>query len=429
MSNTKQLSQNVVDNLRPQARRYDTADIGSRNSILGLIVRVEPSGRKTWYVRYRLKGHRRMMRIGDASSMTLTRARANARSIIAQSAEAELGRAEDPANIRAKAPKMPTLGEYIEEQYARALSSKKSGTPTLERLRHCFSESQIWAMKLNDTDLAQSIVHWREDRLDAGRMKSTVNRDASALRAALSHAVDAGVLDSHPMQRVRPIRETQEHRVRYLSDDEECRLWDALDRREERIRAERDSANGWRAERGHALLSNLRAFPYVDHIKPIVTLAVHTGMRRGELFSLEWRDIDFDIKILTVRGHVAKSGKARRIPLNQTAIRMLEHWGSMQPRSGFVFKSPKSGGRLDNIKKAWEAVMKDAGIEDFRFHDLRHHFASCLVMAGVPLNTVREVLGHSSLTMTLRYAHLAPEAGHDAVARLDNRYGGLESSP
>lgn len=125
---------------------------------------------------------------------------------------------------------------------------------------------------------------------------------------------------------------------------------------------------------------------------------------------------------MTVRGAVAKSGKARRIPLNEAVLAMLETWGPAGERKGLVFPSPSGGGRLDNIHKGWTAVLREAAIEGFRFHDLRHHFASCLVMSGVPLYTVKELLGHQSYEMTQRYAHLAPEAGHDAVARLALRH-------
>ncbi len=80
--------------------------------------------------------------------------------------------------------------------------------------------------------------------------------------------------------------------------------------------------------------------------------------------------------------------------------------------------SGKVGKRLDNVRKAWAGILKDAGIVDFRWHDLRHDFASKLVMNGVPLNTVRELLGHTDLTTTLRYAHLAPDHKAEAVNRL-----------
>lgn len=145
---------------------------------------------------------------------------------------------------------------------------------------------------------------------------------------------------------------------------------------------------------------------------------MNTGLRHGELFSLRWSNIDLEHRNLTVAGSYAKSGTTRQIPLNDEAVELLKQWQSqMVQDSGFVFTG-KVGSRVNNARKAWQKLLQDAGIEHFRWHDLRHHFASKLVMAGVDLNTVRELLGHSTITMTLRYAHLAPEHKAAAVARI-----------
>ena len=142
------------------------------------------------------------------------------------------------------------------------------------------------------------------------------------------------------------------------------------------------------------------------------------GLRRGELFGLAWADVDMDNANLTVQGLGAKSGRTRHIPLNSEGLGTLSGWKKQCENSeGLIFVSPK-GGRFDNIRTSWGKVLKAAGIKSFRWHDLRHTFASNLVMAGVDLNTVRELLGHSDYQMTLRYAHLAPEHKADAVARL-----------
>ena len=94
-------------------------------------------------------------------------------------------------------------------------------------------------------------------------------------------------------------------------------------------------------------------------------------------------------------------------------------WRNQTDSTGLVFPSPVTGESLISIKRSWGAVVKDAKLEDFTFHDLRHTFASKLVMKGVDLNTVRELLGHASIDMTLRYAHLAPEHKAAAVAVLN----------
>jgi integrase len=121
---------------------------------------------------------------------------------------------------------------------------------------------------------------------------------------------------------------------------------------------------------------------------------------------------------ITIHGDNAKSGKTRHLPLNATALSALKSWKEQQEDvDGLVFPSVE-GKPFDNVNKAWHRVLKDASINNFRWHDLRHHFASKLVMAGVDLNTVRELLGHSDIKMTLRYAHLAPEHKAAAVAKL-----------
>jgi integrase len=149
----------------------------------------------------------------------------------------------------------------------------------------------------------------------------------------------------------------------------------------------------------------------MDHLSPVVLLAMNTGMRRGELLSLEWSDLDLGAKIITVQARKAKSGKQRHIPLNAEALRVVTKWRDQCDGVGQVFEP-------QDVKKGWGALLTTAKITGFRFHDLRHHFASKLVMAGVDLNTVRELLGHSDITMTLRYAHLGPEHLAAAVEKL-----------
>lgn len=119
--------------------------------------------------------------------------------------------------------------------------------------------------------------------------------------------------------------------------------------------------------------------------------------------------------MVTVRGEDAKTGQTRHVPLNSEAATVATTWrpSSYEP-DACVFPSSEEWTPLAYIRKAWTGVLDAALVKAFRFHDLRHTFASNLVMAGVDLNTVRELLGHKSITMTLRYAHLAPQ--HKAAA-------------
>ena len=130
------------------------------------------------------------------------------------------------------------------------------------------------------------------------------------------------------------------------------------------------------------------------------------------MFSLLWGDVDFNSNTMTLRASVSKAGKTLSLPLNSVAVKVLSSWREQSPKAiatALVFPSPRGGGEFDNCKRAWAALVQNAQIENFRWHDMRHDFASQLVMRGVDLNTVRELMGHASLTMTLRYAHLAPK--------------------
>lgn len=129
----------------------------------------------------------------------------------------------------------------------------------------------------------------------------------------------------------------------------------------------------------------------------------------AELFDLKWSYVNFERRIVTVSAQTAKSRKARHIPLNAEAFETLKAWRSQcDLDNGRVFESG-DGARFDNVNSSWKKLLEDAKIADFRWHDMRDHFASRLAMGAVDLNTIRELLGHSDYGMTLRYAHLAPE--------------------
>lgn len=195
------------------------------------------------------------------------------------------------------------------------------------------------------------------------------------------------------------------------------------------MREERERFNEWRRERGYAEFPTISPNGFADYLRPMVLLSLNTGLRRGELFGLEWTDIDFEARTLAVRGAVAKSGNTRIVGLNDTALSVLDAWRRQHPGIGLVFKSPKTGKAFDNVNKAWRELLKDAKIIGFRWHDMRHSFASWLVQSGVDLYVVRQLMGHSSIAMTERYAHLAPQAAHEAVNRIRAMRGAVVVFP
>lgn len=161
--------------------------------------------------------------------------------------------------------------------------------------------------------------------------------------------------------------------------------------READLIAARASSNAWREVRGYTQLPALDA-AFADYLKPMSLLKLKTGLRRGEIFNLVWSDINLGSKNLTVKGEGSKSHQTRFIPLNSECITLLKAW-RQKSESDLVFPSPITGKRFNNISKAWKTLMLRAEVKDFRFHDLRHTFASNLVMKGVDLYTVKELMG------------------------------------
>jgi integrase len=394
----------LVANVKPGPKPYEIRD----TRLIGFLLRVQPSGSIIYTCEY---GRGKRITIGDAAKLTPTQARDKAKEILAA---VELG--TDPQAERRRA-KAHTLESFIREEYGPWFrANRRTGGMTVNYLLSRFPD--LKAKRLPDIN-AWLVEKWRAQRLKQVK-SATVNRELVTLKAALSKAVEWGLLDSHPLTKVKPGKVDHIGRVRFLDPTEERRLRDALDAREERHRLERDQANAWRAHRNYALLPDLRAMPLVDHLAPMVLLSLNTGLRRGELFNLERRHVDLERALLTVAGETEgnKTAKARHVPLNAEARAVLSDWIAHRQPVGLLFPG-RNGARMDNISNGWERLRKEAQLENFRWHDLRHTFASKLVMAGVDLNTVRELLGHAGLDMTLRYAHLAPEHKAAAVAKLD----------
>ncbi|MAS10321.1 tyrosine-type recombinase/integrase [Salinisphaera sp.] len=382
----------------PEGRDVDIYD----TRLIGFALRVRKSGRHSYRVNY---GRGKWATIGRLSDIKPAEAREQAQKILGDAVKGiDVGAARKQARAS-------TLRDYLANIYGPWVKThRKSGAATLSRLEACF-----------DTDLGGKRLHeitpwlvekWRSRRVKKGRAPATINRDITTLKASLNKAVEWGIIEANPIAKVKPAKLDRKGIVRYLSDDEEKRLREALAARDAKARIERENANHWRAKRGYPTMPVFER--YSDHLTPMVLLALNTGMRRGELFALKWSNVDLERGALAIQGDGAKSGQTRHIPLNSEALDVLKHC----PQNHTLVLPGKGGAKLTTIKKSWGALVESAKVENFRFHDLRHTFASKLVMRGVDLNTVRELLGHGDLTMTLRYAHLAPEHKAAAVEKL-----------
>ncbi len=399
------LTQTVVERAKLAKRPYEIRD----SRLNGFLVRVQPSGVKSFYCEYD-RGKR--WRLGRADSMAVGQARNQAKQIISQ-----YHSGIDPMDEKRSSARAITLGEFIDLFFLPwAQSHQKAHEQNIKRIRTVFKS--FLKRKLDDVSVID-LERWRASRIAVGNKTTTINRDIASIKAVFNRAVDFEIIEQNPIAKVKKAREDTRPRVRYLDDEELGSLLDALDRREVRRCGERDSANRWRKERGYRALPNLNKYAFTDHLKPMILLSLHTGMRRGEIFDLRWQHVDFSVRSIAVVGETAKSGKTRHIPMNQTSFDVLSSWRKQCTKSsGRVFKNA-DGHRFNNVKRSWAAILKQAGIVNFRWHDMRHHFASRLAMAGVDLNAIRELLGHSDYEMTLRYAHLAPEHKRKAVELLD----------
>jgi len=407
------LSARNIRTLQPREKPFEVVDV----EVKGFLLRVQPSGSMVYYFAYRnALGQRKRYRIGSSKSLSAAQARdqailLSARVIAGEDIQEEKKR----ERLTARLAKSRTLEGFLKHNYEPwATAHRTSGPATIQRMRSNFSH--LMNRPLMDINL-WVIEKWRSEQLKGGKARTTINRDVTTLKACLSKAVEWGVLEQNPLQKLRPLRSDNLSRVRYLTAEEEQALREALRERNERLCRERQSGNNWRRERHLSELPDLYSCAFADYLEPLTLLTMNTGLRRGEALQLKWTDVDLLQRKIVICGDNAKNGKTRYIPLNDEALTTLQCWKSDGCEVEWVF-SARNGRRLNSVKTAWKRVLQKARIYDFRWHDLRHHFASRLVMKRVDLNTVRELLGHSDLSMTLRYAHLSPEHKADAVAKL-----------
>lgn len=156
-----------------------------------------------------------------------------------------------------------------------------------------------------------------------------------------------------------------------------------------------------------------------SYLRDIIIIALATGMRQDEIFSLKWESVILNERFrhgeITIIG---KGGKRRNIRMNQTVYDLLAR-KRRENNGEYVFVSPKTGDKLDNVKRSFATALKKAGISNFRFHDLRHTSASWMVQGGADIYAVQKILGHADLKTTQRYAHQSPDYLESQIGVLD----------
>jgi len=344
--------------------------------------------------------------------------KADAELLLAQR-RVDIDQGKEPVTLRRD--RNYTFSQLADKYKAFIANQKGSKTKDvfIEQLR-----AEFGTVKLSNLTLS-AVEVWQARRLSEERpaiskggakrppvKPATVNRTLACLKHMFSKALDWEMISEDVYKRIKKTKMTPENnrRLRYLSFDEIDCLLNACDK----------------------------------HLKPIVTFALNTGCRRGEILGLTWDRVDLKHGFILLDD--TKSGKRREIPINATVRAVLQ--GIVRRLDvSYVFVNPETvkerppvkeggkkrpaSGRYFDVKKSFATACRKAKLQDFHFHDLRHTFASQLVMNGVDITTVSKLLGHANLTMTLRYAHLAQ--GHlksavDVLSRLSSSHDSLHDS-
>lgn len=290
-----------------------------------------------------------------------------------------------------------TLGELIDQYLSQILPQKKDIARQTIQLN--WWKSHLGTYMLSDIS-SDIICEWRT-RLQKGtthygtpRSAATVNRYLAAISHVFTIAwKEWSWVDRNPVINVRRLKEPR-GRVRFLDDQERHRLLDAC-------------------KKSRSIF-----------LHPIVVLALSTGMRKGEILRLRWRDMNFDSKRIVIQE--TKNGERRAVPLVGIALQLIKKLkindsGSFED---FIFHSPESPTKCCSIRTAWDKAIKRADVKDFRFHDLRHSTASYLAMNGASLLEIADILGHKTLQMVKRYAHLSDDHKADVLEKMNKKMFG-----
>jgi len=277
--------------------------------------------------------------------------------------------------------------EYVEGRKVAGVRSLATAKGQLSALKDHFGSRRLRSITHGDVRQFRSARLKQKTRSEGQRSIATVNRELSMLRRMFNVAQREGWILRNP----------------FAAGDS---LISAADeKKRERILTREEEA---------ALLSKCESTSRT-HLRGILICALDTGMRQGEIFSLRWRDVDFENGLLNIQAFHTKTIKERQVAMTARLTSVLEMLRASAPENpnGRVF------GIHDNVKRSFTAARKDAGLQDVRFHDLRHTAATRLVGAHLPLPEVGRILGHSQANTTYRYVNANLETAKRAAAALD----------
>lgn len=378
------LTTTVVKNLMPKERRYSVSD----TEVMGLLVRIEPSGSKNYYADYRnpRTGRRISRRLGYTNELTVTQARELVMHIRADVRNTGIDPTEAERTLRERL----TLKELI-DLYIKWLTKHRRGLRQNKTMLQSFAT--LYPIIAEEITPAH-ITAWTNG-FTTHLSPNTVNRRIALLKGMYTWALKQKHITCNPLKGTEMLKndeddEDSNDNVRYLTPEERTRLLQALE--------DRDAEEK-------------------DYLRCAVLLSLNTGVRKGTLLRLRWRYVNWQLRSMKLPASIMKGKKTKTIPLNTIAIEALANWkqrSTPKKPSSYIFPGDTPKGHLGDTKNPWKVLLRRAGIINFRWHDMRHDFASQLAMQGVDILTIKDLMCHENLSMTMVYAHLSP--GHIAAA-------------
>lgn len=369
-----------------------TRRIYADDAIRGLYIDARHSGKSFRYRYTDSGGKARSITLGREPGLNLSEARIKVLEL-----SKLMMQGEDIAEEKKRRSNIPNFSDYIENTYLPFSASTKRSYDDEKRLINThlipfFGDKKLSSIKKIDIKI------FIEKKIQDGYKSSTVNRLIAAIKMVFNRAEEWEIIQvsENPSRSIRGVRNV-ERIDRFLTPEEAKRLRDEVCRSESPM------------------------------LRYIVSFLLLTGARKREALDAQWMYIDFDKNIWTIP--ISKSGRPRYVPLSPAVINLLRHLQDDCPQMGYdwkvckwIFPNPRTLKPFINIFFAWNRARNRAGLGDVRIHDLRHSFASALVNEGMTLYDVKEILGHSNMATTTRYAHLSKKRLVDIAAVVSDHF-------
>ncbi len=295
---------------------------------------------------------------------------------------------KDEAAQRKKLPEryIPKIkfSDFVDTEYlpvhAKGLKNESNIKGICKKLKNYFGDKYLHEIK------SQMVEIYKKERMDKAQ-DNTINNELNTLSGIFTKAIEWGKALINPVHRIKRFRIKERTRI--------------LERLEQQ-----------------ALIESAEKESKASHLRPMIILSLNTGLRKEELLSLKWTDIDFENEVILVRAENAKYNKSRHIDLNRHALDVIR---SLPQRRDFVFCDIK-GQRFNNFRRSFQSAAKRAGLTDVVIHDLRRTFGSNCVMDGVSLVTVQVWMGHASINTTIKhYGHLVKSFRKEEIKKIEGR--------